>query len=157
MGSWKNIRRGQRELSSHSRFETGMTPKFDYGMMFSVGIKLSRHIFLDLFSIACFKYAVAAYHFELSSASHQWNTYFLIAAHDREMNLFTSLFTLLYSIRVRQGGEDRLYWISSRRELFDVRPYYNVLVPHDNTPFPLRNIWRNKAPLRVVSLLGRSL
>jgi hypothetical protein len=57
-------------------------------------------------------------------------------AHDREMSLFTSLFNLLYSIRVRRGGEDRLCWISSRRGLFDVRPYYNVLVPHDNTPFP---------------------
>jgi hypothetical protein len=48
------------------------------------------------------------YYFELSSASLQWNINFLGAAHDWEMDLFTSLYTLLYSIRVRWGMEDRL-------------------------------------------------
>jgi hypothetical protein len=37
----------------------------------------------------------------------------------------------------------------SKRGLFDVKSFYNVLVPHDNTPFPWRSIWQSKAPLRV--------
>jgi hypothetical protein len=45
VGLWKNIRRGWGELSSHTRFEMGMAPKFDSGMMFGVGLKLSRHLF----------------------------------------------------------------------------------------------------------------
>jgi len=58
------------------------------------------------------------------------------------------LYTLLYSIRVRHGSDDKLCWIPSRG-LFDVRSYYNGLVPCDNTSF-LWSIWQNKAPLRVV-------
>jgi hypothetical protein len=36
-----------------------------------------------------------------------------------------------------------------KERLFDVRLFYNVLIPHDNTHFPWRSIWRNKVPLRV--------
>jgi hypothetical protein len=36
---------------------------------------------------------------------------------------------LLFSIKVRRGGDDKLHWIPSRRGLFDERSYYNVLVP----------------------------
>ncbi len=49
-----------------------------------------------------------AYHFELSSASLQCNINFFGAAHDWEMDLFTSLYTLSYSIRLRWGVEERL-------------------------------------------------
>jgi len=98
-----------------------------------------------LFNIARFKDVVVADHLELSSASNQWNINFLRVAHDWEMDLFTSLFTLLYSIIVRQGGEGRFCWIPFRRGLFDIRSYYNVLVPHDYIHFPWRSIWQNKA------------
>jgi hypothetical protein len=63
---------------------------------------------------------------ELSSASHQWNINFLKAAHDWKMDFLSFLFTLLYSIRVREGGEDRLCWILFKRGLFDVR--YKILL-----------------------------
>jgi hypothetical protein len=59
-------------------------------------------------------------------------------AHDWEMDHFILLFT---SVRVRWGGDDRLCWIPSRSELFDVRSYYKVLVPHDNTPFLLGEVF----------------
>ena len=66
------------------------------------------------------------------------------------MDLYISFFNLLYSFRFGQGGEDKLCWVHSKRTLFDVKSYYNVLVPRDSIPFPQRSIWRNKAPLRVV-------
>jgi hypothetical protein len=68
-------------------------------------------------------------HLDLSSASHQWNVNFLRAAHNWEVDLFTSFFNLLYSFKLRWGGEDKLCWVPSKRGLFDVRSYYNVLVP----------------------------
>lgn len=37
-----------------------------------------------------------------------------------------------------------------KRDLFDVRSFYNVLVPLDGTPFLWKSIWRDKAPTRVV-------
>jgi hypothetical protein len=75
----------------------GMTSKFDSCMIFGVGITF----FLDLFSIARFKDTVVVGHLELSSAFHQWNINFLRVVHDEEIELFTSLFILLYSIRLR--------------------------------------------------------
>ena len=66
------------------------------------------------------------------------------------MDFFTFLFNLLYSFRLRQGGEDKLCWVPSKRGLFDVKSYYNALVPYDYTHLPWRSIWSNKAPLRVV-------
>jgi len=41
------------------------------------------------------------------------------------------------------------FWVPSKRGLFDVILNYNIFVPHDSTPLPWRNIWQNKAPLRV--------
>jgi hypothetical protein len=65
-------------------------------------------------------------------------------------SLFTLFFDLLYSLILRWSGKDKLCWVLSKRGLFDVRSYYNVLVSHDNTHFPWRSIWQNKGPLRVL-------
>jgi hypothetical protein len=52
---------------------------------------------------------------ELSGAFYQWNINFLKATHDWEMDHFTSLFILVYSIRVRRG-DDRFCLDSLTRE-----------------------------------------
>jgi hypothetical protein len=62
--------------------------------------------FLELFSIACFKDAFVSDHLEISTDSHQWNVSFI---RDREVDFFTSFFTMLYSFRLRWEGEDKLY------------------------------------------------
>jgi hypothetical protein len=90
---------------------------------------------------------------ELSGAFYQWNINFLKATHDWEMDHFTSLFILVYSIRVRRG-DDRFCWIPYKRRLFDVRSYYKVLVLHDITHFHWRSIWRNNALVRSQVLFG---
>jgi hypothetical protein len=72
-----------------------------------------------------------ANHLEVSSGSHQWNVSFIRTLHDWEMEVFALFFNLLYLSKAGQGGEDKLCWVFSKRELFDVRSFYNVLVPHD--------------------------
>jgi hypothetical protein len=57
------------------------------------------------------------------------------------MEFFTSFFNQSYSINMRRDDEDQLCWAPSKKGFFDVRSFYNALLPH---------IWRNKAPLRVV-------
>lgn len=75
---------------------------------------------------------------QLFSDSHKyWNVNFIGAVTDWEVDFFTLFFNLLYSIRSRQGDEDKLCWALSKRGLFDVRLFYNFLIPHDDTPFPL--------------------
>jgi hypothetical protein len=38
---------------------------------------------------------------------HQWNVSFSKAAHNWEVDVFASFLNLLYSFRLRQGGEDK--------------------------------------------------
>jgi len=64
--------------------------------------------FSDLYSIACVTDASVAIHLNLSSGSLQWHVSFIRAAHDWEVDVLASFFTLLYSYRVRREAEDRL-------------------------------------------------
>ena len=47
----------------------------------------------------------------------------------------------LYSQRVRQGGEDKMCWILSKRKLLEVKSYYSVLSKLLNSPFLWKSIW----------------
>jgi hypothetical protein len=86
----------------------------------------------------------------LTWISLQWDVSFVQGAHDWEVNVLTSFYTLLYSIRVRREGEDKLWWAPSRKGEFDVRSFYRVLVCIDDVHFPWKSIWRTNAPLKVV-------
>jgi hypothetical protein len=117
----------------------GIAPKFVSSMMFGVGLNLSSHLFRTCLTLPVLRTLL-------------WRTIwsFLVPPISgiltfskqlmMEMNHFTSLFTLLYSIRVRRGDDDRLRWIHSKRGLFDVKSYHKVLVPHGITHFPCRSI-----------------
>jgi hypothetical protein len=58
-------------------------------------------------------------------------------------------FELLYSQRVRHGGKDTICWIPSKRKLFEVKSYYQVLSNLAISIFPWKSIWKVKAPPRV--------
>jgi hypothetical protein len=56
---------------------------------------------------------------------------------------------MLYSLRVRQGDADKICWIPSKGNKFEVRSYYQVLTTSTGSLFPWKSIWRVKALLRV--------
>lgn len=58
-------------------------------------------------------------------------------------------FNLLYSLRLRQRGKDKLRSVPSKRGMFGVRSLYNVLVPHESAPFPQKCIWWHNVTLRA--------
>jgi len=60
-----------------------------------------------------------------------------------------SFFARLYSILVRHGEDDRLVCSFSKRGLFEVKSYYEVLNRKDDHSFPWKSIWCVKAPARV--------
>jgi hypothetical protein len=65
--------------------------------------------FPALFDIAREKNAFVADHLDFSSGSVQWDVNFIRAAHDWELAIVASFFTLLYSLRGRREGEDK-FW-----------------------------------------------
>jgi len=61
-----------------------------------------------LFGIACEKVAFVATHLDFACGYLQWDVSFISAAHDWEVNFLVSFCTLLYSLRGRREGEDKL-------------------------------------------------
>jgi hypothetical protein len=76
-----------------------------------------------------------AAHLELSGGSNQWNVSFARAAHDWKVDTFASFFSLLYLASKRRKGEDKLWWTCSKKELFNVRSFYNDMICIDDSPF----------------------
>ena len=46
-------------------------------------------------------------------------------------------------------GEDKLWWVPSRKGIFEVKSFYRVLSSLGSICFPWKSIWRSKAPPRV--------
>jgi hypothetical protein len=56
---------------------------------------------------------------------------------------------VLHSVRERQGGEDKLWWISSKRGLFTVKALFHSLGSVVERRFPWKSVWRTQAPPRA--------
>jgi len=105
--------------------------------------------FPDLFDIVCVNNASITAHLKFSSGSTQWNVSFVRAAYDCEMDVFASFFRVLYSIRVGWEGENKFWWVPSKRGVFVVRSFYNVLARNDGLRFPWKSVWWTKVSLRA--------
>jgi hypothetical protein len=60
-----------------------------------------------------------------------------------------SFYRCLYSCKLREDGEDKLWWIPMRKGIFEVKSFYRVLSTPRPRSFPWKSIWRSKAPPRV--------
>jgi hypothetical protein len=108
-----------------------------------------KKVFPGLYDIACNKNSFMAAHLILESGSFQWDVRFVRAAHDWEVDVLTSFFTLLYSISLDRDGEDKFWWSPSRKGKFDVRSFYKSLAFKETSHFPWKSIWRTKVPLKT--------
>ena len=68
---------------------------------------------------------------------------------DWEVEVLASLYRCLYSCKLREDGEDKLWWVPSRKGGFEVKSFYRALSAHGPISFPWKSIWRSKAPPRV--------
>jgi hypothetical protein len=55
--------------------------------------------------------------------------------HDWEVEAFTTFFRVLYIAKVRREGEDKLWWVSSKKGLFGGKSFYSVMGYHDGVRF----------------------
>jgi hypothetical protein len=60
-----------------------------------------------------------------------------------------SFYRCLYSCKLRGVGEDKLWWVPSRKGIFEVKSFYQVLSSFGSNSFPWKSVWRLKAPPRV--------
>jgi hypothetical protein len=86
---------------------------------------------------------------ECSNGSIQWNIQFSWLIHDWEVEELASFYRCLYAFKLRGEGIDKLWWVPSRKGLFEVKSYYRVLLPRESLSFPWKSVWRSKAPPRV--------
>jgi hypothetical protein len=107
-----------------------------------------REVFPGLYSLASNKEATIAGNHDSLSGSHQWNVSFLRSLNDWEVEDLASFYGLLYSYTL-DGGNDKIWWVPSKKGKFEVRSFYNTLISNDSLPFPWKSIWCSKAPLRV--------
>jgi hypothetical protein len=145
---WKYIRRGWSFFSSHTRFDWGDGSKIRFWDDVWCGETSLKVAFPILYNIANVKDATMATNMDLSSGTFQWNIRFIRLIHDWEVDTLAS-YSLLYSLRSRKKGEDKLWWTLSRKQTFDVRSFYKIIAFKNNYSFPWKSIWRTKAPSKV--------
>jgi hypothetical protein len=118
------------------RNEVGDGSKIKFSHDLWCADQLLKETFPDLFSIACCKDTWVADDMQLLNRNLQWNISFTKPMHDWEVDLVSSFFELLNYIRLRQGSEDKICWIPSKRQKFEVMSFYNVLLIPTSSPFP---------------------
>jgi hypothetical protein len=73
-----------------------------------------------------------------------WDITFSKAFHDWELEILTSFLDLIYSIKIKGNGEDRMCWMPTRSSMFEVKSFYRVLQDGNTSTFPWKCIWRVK-------------
>jgi hypothetical protein len=60
-----------------------------------------------------------------------------------------SFYKCLYDCKLRGEGNDKLWWVPSRKGRFEVKSFYRMLSPRGLASFPWKSVWKSKAPHRV--------
>jgi hypothetical protein len=115
VGVWKNIRRGWGMYSSHTRFDVGDGVSARFWNDLWCGDKALKEAIPYLYGIAHIQDASKEALLMYSGDSFQWSVSFARAMHDWEMNVFALFFNLLYSVRVRRDGVDKLWRSPSKK------------------------------------------
>jgi hypothetical protein len=149
VGLWKYICMGWSKFKRHFRFDPGVGLKISFWEDAWCGESPLKDTFPGLFNIARFREASIADNMEHSNGSIQWNIVFTRLLHDWEVETLVSFYNCLYSRKLRGVGEDKLWWIPSRKGTFEVRSFYRALSTQGPSSFPWKGIWRTKAPPRV--------
>jgi hypothetical protein len=115
VGLWKNIRKGWSLFRIHTRLISGIGSRIQFWDDVWCGEMPRKEVFPVLYDIAPDKDAHVANHLVVVSGSYQWDVSFFRAAHDWEVDVLASFFSLLYSSRVDREGKDQLWWSPSHK------------------------------------------
>ena len=85
----------------------------------------------------------------LSEDSYHWNVSFVKPAQDWELELVVSFMDWINSGLRRKNVVDKLCWIPSSKQTFDLRSFYRALHSSTQLSFPWKSIWKPKVPTKV--------
>jgi hypothetical protein len=149
VGLWKFICMGWQKFRRHVKFDPGEGTKIRFWDDVWCGDSALKEAFPGLFTIARFKEASIADNMECSSGSIQWNIQFSRLIHDWEVDELALFYRCLYACKLRGDGKDKLWWMPSRKGIFEVKSYYRALSPRWSFSFTWKSVWRSQAPPRV--------
>jgi hypothetical protein len=149
VGLWKYICQGWQVFRSHFRFDPGDGSRISFWEDIWCGDRTLKEAFPLLFNLASLKGASIADNMERSNGVIQWNVQFTRLFHDWEVEVLASFYKCLYDCKLRGIGADKLWWLPSRKGVFEVKSFYRALLPTRTSSFPWKSIWRSKAPPRV--------
>jgi hypothetical protein len=121
---------GWQIFKSHIRFDPGEGSKIRFWDDVWCGDRPLKVAFPGLFNIASFKEASIADNLERANGAIQWNIQFTRLIHDWEVEVLASFYRSLYSCKLREDGEDKLWWVPSRKGGFEVKSFYRALLAH---------------------------
>jgi hypothetical protein len=153
VGVWKHIRRGWEKFCNFVGFDVGDRSHISFWHDWWCGNRSLKQCFPILFSIVRNKDATVVDNLVVHNRVIQWNVLFTRQIQDWEMEMVLSFFERLYSTLVRHREGDMLIWNPSKRGLFEVRSYYEVLIRKNGPSFSWKSIWRVKTPTRVAFLV----
>jgi hypothetical protein len=158
---WKYIRNDWGHFARHLHFKVGDGSKTRFWTDIWCGTCSLKDGFPELFRIARNKEALLRDHIRYQNGGVFWDLNFTRHAQDWELEAVSS-FLELYSSSAKGHGEDRMCWRGHSKDGFQVKSYYNLLLPTAGHLGPWKRIWKTGAPPCVASFvwaaaLGRIL
>jgi hypothetical protein len=145
-GVWKSIRRGWDAFAAHVRYEIGNGSKVQFWHDLWCGEIPLKILFPELFLIARGKDAWVEENMQRQNGIILWNILFSRPVHDWEVEAVSRFFEMLYTLKIRNEGEDKMCWNPGRKKSFEVKSYYKVLSSPIQSSFPWKSIWKVGPP-----------
>lgn len=133
---WKYIRAGWESFAKHITFKMGDGSRIKFWKDSWCGDQPLQTRFPELFRLACDPNATVDTHLRFHNATHVWDIEFYRPFQDWELEMGVSFMELLYSLPIRRGTMDSMWWQPSNKGIFEIRSYYSVLVQSSDTYFP---------------------
>jgi hypothetical protein len=93
----------------------------------------------ELYSIAHNKNVLVSNYLDPSSSFVHWNSSFIRAVQDWDLESLDSFFNLLYTSKTHSREVNRMLWTSASNHDFEVRSYYKMLQTREHCSFPLKS------------------
>ena len=129
------------QVSRFIEFKVGDGARTKFWLDIWCGEASLKDFFLELYHIAQDLNAFVADHLKFHNASIHWELNFIRSVHDWELESISAFLDLLYSVSVREHGEDKLCWKPAGSKGFEVRSYNRALSPSRAMSFPWKSIW----------------